>query len=459
MEQQKNIIFRFRPGTHVSYGELAARFQRSEGIWDSVKQLAPGCELKPRFSQLKSDDLNLLIEKARSRATMGWGARTPVSLESFSRSYVLRCPSDGALNGVVNKLIAWDQIERAYISYEITTPAPPSPSGSVNQGPNPLASVQFYLDAQPYGINARYAWTIPGGAGQGQDFVDLEGGWKLDHEDFRPSLATTPLLYGVNNIANSLKDLAHGTNALGVVCAEDNTKGGIGIVPRLHSINVVSHNMSSADLPEAILTAVLHLSQSGMGGVLLIEAQLGHPPLPVEVDDDVYEAILTATNAGVVVVEPAGNAGLPLDGLLPDSGAIMVASASQVKPPPVTGLSIITPPPFVWERRSDSNYGERINCFAWGENVLTTHSTAANPKNDYLGNFSGTSSASAIIAGAALSVQGMATAHYGHAFTPLHLRALMGSTQIKDGFQNTLPARTNPWIGVMPNLQAIRKWF
>src|SRR5207249_1844996 len=61
-----------------------------------------------------------------------------------------------------------------------------------------------------------------------------------------------------------------------------------------------------------------------------------------------------------------------------------------------------------WTRRLDSNYGSRIDCFAWGSFVETAESTPVNPKDAYAANFNGTSCAAAIIAGAALSVQGMA---------------------------------------------------
>jgi len=58
-----------------------------------------------------------------------------------------------------------------------------------------------------------------------------------------------------------------------------------------------------------------------------------------------------------------------------------------------------------------SNYGSRVDCYAWGEGVFTTTSDTngqAPATNLYRDDFGNTSAATAIIAGVALSVQGMA---------------------------------------------------
>ena len=42
---------------------------------------------------------------------------------------------------------------------------------------------QLYLDPAPGGVDARYAWTWPGGGGAGVSIIDCEWGWRFDHED------------------------------------------------------------------------------------------------------------------------------------------------------------------------------------------------------------------------------------------------------------------------------------
>jgi hypothetical protein len=57
-----------------------------------------------------------------------------------------------------------------------------------------------------------------------------------------------------------------------------------------------------------------------------------------------------------------------------------------------------------------TNYGNRVDCYAWGENILTAglHPKSSGMANNYLTltSLEGTSGAAAIIAGAAISLQG-----------------------------------------------------
>jgi hypothetical protein len=113
-----------------------------------------------------------------------------------------------------------------------------------------------------------------------------------------------------------------------------------------------------------------------------------------------------------------------------DSGAIMVGAAQAT--------------PSEAYRMTTSNYGDRVNCFAWGNLVTTTTDSA----NGYTAAFSGTSSASAIVAGAAIVAQGLAEQNLGYRFGSFQLRDLL----IRTG---TVPNnRASQKIGVMPNLQA-----
>jgi hypothetical protein len=97
-----------------------------------------------------------------------------------------------------------------------------------------------------------------------------------------------------------------------------------------------------------------------------------------------------------------------------------------------------------------SNHGNRIDCYAWGDQVATTDTNVAGTDDDaYRGNFSGTSSASAIVAGAALVVQGLAQSRLGYRYSPKDLRQILKT----NGTPSNNPATDG--IGVMPNLRAI----
>lgn len=58
-----------------------------------------------------------------------------------------------------------------------------APPPGVNASDDPRAAQQGYQFASPDGIDARFAWNVPGGDGFGTQIVDLEQGWNLNHED------------------------------------------------------------------------------------------------------------------------------------------------------------------------------------------------------------------------------------------------------------------------------------
>ena len=125
-----------------------------------------------------------------------------------------------------------------------------------------------------------------------------------------------------------------------------------------------------------------------------------------------------------------------------DSGAIMVGAASSTVP-----HVRISPPIWTW----GSNYGSRIDCYAWGENVNTCSSNDAGSTTAYTATFGGTSGASPIVTGAALAVQGIAEANLHYRFSPYQMRALLSNPATGTASNNPAADR----IGVMPNLRAI----
>jgi subtilisin family serine protease len=187
------------------------------------------------------------------------------------------------------------------------------------------------------------------------------------------------------------------------------------------------------------------------GDVLLIELQGTGPRgrfLPVEYWNDNFDAIQAATRRGVVVVEAAGNGGEDLDrstyrGKLSrkgrDSGAIMVGAGG----PPRQG--------FIDRARLDfSNYGSRVDVQGWGRMVATLDygdlqrcagADSAYTDRHYTGEFAGTSSASPIVAGAAILLSSYAQ-QQGHVLWPTEIRDILhqtGTPQTSDPKQNIGP--------------------
>lgn len=156
------------------------------------------------------------------------------------------------------------------------------------------------------------------------------------------------------------------------------------------------------------------------------------------------------------MVEAAGNGGVNLDhswcnGLFNrderDSGAIIVGAGGPA------GRSSRT-------RLYFSSYGSRVDVQGWGQDVATTGygDLFKNPDNTrdkrrwYTGTFSGTSSASPIVAGAVANIQGVAKRELGKPLDPKTVRDILketGSPQQGNISEN---------IGPLPDLEkAIQK--
>lgn len=392
-------------------------------------------------------DLRLRAE-GRLRAVAGmefkpyFGATAAVRRRADShpvlaRYVVAEWRDRAAAESAARQLAALDEVDDAYVE---AGPYPPP----VNAADDPRSGSQGYLDAAPGGLNVRWAWGLTDGSGVG--FVDLEQGWTLNHEDL--SAAGITLISGVSQDYHG-----HGTAVLGQVVGVDNTRGVVGMAPG-SSARVVSQyrTATSYSTAEAILSAVDVMSA---GDVLLLEAQTGfngYSNVPVEVEGAAFDAIRAAVDAGIIVVEAAGNGGNDLDTVVDtanrrrldrasadfrDSGAIMVGAGSSAAP---------------HVRLSFSNFGSRIDCYGWGENISTTGDgwtgTSTTAYTDFFG---GTSGASPMVAAAALLLQSWSRSARKKSYGPSTMRSLLSDTGTNTASAN--PAQDR--IGVMPDLRAV----
>jgi subtilisin family serine protease len=283
---------------------------------------------------------------------------------------------------------------------------------------------QGYLAEAPAGINAPAAWALPGGRGEGIRFADVEGAWNARHEDLpgdRMSHAGGAPMRGAGW-------RAHGTAVVGVVAARDNELGMVGIVPDVDEVVTASIGRIGA-------AAAIDLAQARLrpGDVLLIELHAIGPRgrfLPMEYWDDVFEVVKVATSRGVVVVAAAGNGDEDLDhpryeGKLDrrvrDSGAILVGAGAPARDGFVDRSRL-------WF----SNYGSRVDVQGWGAGVATLDygdlQDCDAVARKYTNAFGGTSSASPVVAGAAIALQGIHKARTGEVLAPRALRELLRQT-------------------------------
>jgi hypothetical protein len=393
----------------------------------------PGAAFEPLLRSKPPDEILRLVARARDRDS----TYTP---PDFLTYFAVSVPEGGDPQRLREVLASLPTVSIAYVE------SPPGEPPLVTPGDDPLSANQGYLDAAPVGINARYAWTQPGGDGAGQALVDLERGWTLAHEDLQAHNIT--VVSGVNK-----EYFFHGTAVLGIMAAVDNTVGVVGIVPAINSVRCVSEwrtdgSFSTAD---AIVDALDVLKA---GQVLLLEAQAadysGYRNVPVEIEPAVFDLISLATASGIVVIEAAGNGAQDLDRVQDpdrgfvlnrehrdfiDSGAIIVGAATST----------------ARARTETSNFGSRVDCFAWGENVTTTFTDAnGTALRDYTHVAGGTSAAAAIVAGAGVAVQGAREAQPNMRFDPATLRALL-SDPANTASQKPQVDR----IGVMPDLKVL----
>ncbi|WP_020062823.1 S8 family peptidase [Bacillus sp. 123MFChir2] len=445
-QEEKQIIVKFKNEIHLPYEdgiEKRIRQEKNDIVLENFFSDFSDLTLTRLFTSVSPEEIQGLNKNAKSDHN-----NSPSNLLNY---YVIQSSKHIQAEVLVEKLKQSSLIEDVYIK-ELENSTPPEvqmPNLLLNPYDDPRFENQGYLKEAPYGINAPYAWSIKGGDGKGITFTDMEYGWLLDHEDLKNQ--NIELISGKNTDAHA----GHGTSVLGIVSAEDNQIGNIGIAPKA-TVKVVSQirDDGSNNKADAILSAVNHLHA---GDVLLLEAQSSYEGyrdkyLPVEVQPDVFDAIRTGTDKGIVIIEAGANGWNDLDEFknkdgkkvlnrnskdFKDSGAIMVGAALSTIP---------------HGRSWFSNYGSRIDVYGWGQNVDTTSAEPnKSAKNLYTSSFNGTSSASPIIAGAAVSLQSIAKEHLGQPYKPSELRDILSNPNT--GTQSGEPDYDR--IGVLPDLKAI----
>ncbi|MEN8650747.1 S8 family peptidase [Streptomyces sp. 21So2-11] len=404
-------------------------------------------------------------------------------LDRMGLFYQVEAPAE-RLEELAERLRASDAVEGAYVKPPVALATPPAatkkadepearllntmlPSGADAPPATPdFTARQGYLDAAPGGIDARYAWTQPGGRGANVRVVDCEWGWRFTHEDLR--LNQGGIISGTGST-----DTNHGTAVLGEIGGDVNTYGITGIAPD----TVTSASAFSIATATAIRNAADRL---GPGDILLLEIHRAGPNstgigqqgfIAVEWWPDDYLAIRYAVNKGVTVVEAAGNgaedldqsvydtprAGFPTWWRNPfrrnqlDAGAVIVGAGA---PPPGTHGRNHGPDR---SRLDFSNYGACVDAQGWGREVTTTGygdlQAGTNADLWYTDQFSGTSSASPIVVGAVACVQGVLRAHGRIPLSPSRSRQLLRAT---GSVQQDAPGRpATQRIGNRPNLRQL----
>lgn len=186
----------------------------------------------------------------------------------------------------VTQLAGVLRVEDDAVAYAL--PAKPTPT------PSP--------ETTPWGvdrIDAEKVWPI-GNTGSGVNVAVLDTGIDLDHPDLAANIKG-----GINTI-NSLKtaddDNGHGSHVAGIIAAVDNSIGVIGVAPQasLYAVKVLSKSGSGfvSDIIEGVQWSI-------NSNMKVINMSLG---TSADVQS-FHDALIDASNAGIVLVAAAGNSG------------------------------------------------------------------------------------------------------------------------------------------------------
>jgi serine protease len=482
--------------SQLSVADLPAQLEQINELI-SLYRTAYGFQVAGMFGdkRLRQDLEAQYNEKVRLELVAG------EELADLDLYYIIAAPGfrDIALQerfmNELNNFKIFEEVQAAFLTENATVRSSGNITRSSNYGlPPPDLSVnQGYLNAAPEGIDARFAWTIPGGRGKGVKLIDVEYDWVTDHEDFAPGInrfwggrpLAVPCVYDGNGSE-------HGTAVMGVLNAPHNTFGVSGIAPDIrYGLSSVCRPLDwvfASTSHEALFTLFSGESIAGRthnivtsyaindaagalgrGDILLIEQHTFGPSsgltcscncgqweyVPMEYYQHSFDVIRRAAARGVVVVEAAGNGGQNLDAAHYNgrfdpsfrySAALLVGASNG------SGDN---------NRACLSNFGRRVDVHGWGGGVATLGYgnapdgsrtapwyTGEIPRQ-YTALFGGTSSASPIVAGAIASIQGAREAASLEPLYPAQLRILFLTTGTPQG-----AATASENIGRLPDLHA-----
>ncbi|MBM4060774.1 MAG: hypothetical protein FJ265_06730 [Planctomycetes bacterium] len=399
-------------GAELRDGRLVSR----TGVdLSAVQPLFAAAAAEPLFTALSWEELDAWHRRACAALPPG---NRPGHLGLWFR---LVLPSAAAADELTDALFACDLVEHVHKEPQPALASvrpvagdlpPPTPSFTAMQGSH---------EPSPTGYGVWRAQTVYGARGQGVSMRMVEDQWFLDHEDVSKLVAAN-FLGAVPT--PTWQAATHGVAGTSIFCADRN---GYGLTGVADEVEVKFLAVASHGIPANALLAAGASCQPGDVHLLVLMFLLGQLGIddwvPLELLQSVFDATLTLTGNGRIVVTTAANGGRSLDDprLLRrfdrgfrDSGAIMI-SASE-------GSQLA--------RASFGNFGSRVDGNGWGRGVVACgQGSLFFPNQDqrqaYTANYTGTSPAVPGVAGVVASLQGAARAQLDRSLTTAEILNLL----------------------------------
>ncbi len=347
-------------------------------------------------------------------------------------------PTNERLWALAKKLEGFQEVE--YCSFSSLEPiqppfdiAPTTPNFEVNQ---------TYILPNP-GVNMTYAWGL-NLTGAGIRVRDVEYGFNANHEDLNERNVFLAPGMTISSSA-SVSYTEHGTAVFGIVYGD---KGAYGISGMAYGASEMilapEWQVSGYNRVNAVTQAI---ANSAAGDVLIYEMQTTGAQGefgPAEYSGVIWDLTKAATDAGIVIVAAAGNGAEDLDSApyqsyrnRGNSGAIIVGAGDNT---------------INHDKLYFSTFGNRVDVQGWGTGVFSSGYGDARQIggdfNQYYTNFSGTSSATPIVASCAIVLQSYYHSLTGNYMTSVQMRNLLKLTGLPQG----TGAAGN--IGQFPDMQA-----
>ncbi len=383
---------------------------------------------------LSDEKITALSEAARSNGHDGKSAQKLKNIIKFE----IKNPTNERLLDLATQLERLDMVE--YCSLMPLQPI--APPGDIAPATPNYESNQTYLDANP-GVNMRYAWGL-GLSGTGIRIRDVEYGFNKNHEELVER--NTYIASGMTISSSATPSYTeHGTSVFGIMFADKGTYGISGMAYGASEMVLFPEwQQTGYSRVNAVTQSV---GNSVAGDVIVYEMQAygqGGNYVPAEFDNTVWDLTKAATDAGILVVEAAANGNQNLDSAYyasymarGNSGAIIVGGGTDN---------------VAHNRISYSTYGSRVDVQGWATNVRACGTgdliMIGGDFNQAYTNFSGTSSATPMVASCVVVLQSYYYGLTGTYMSPSAMRQLLKNTGIAQG---TGVAGN---IGPLPNMQA-----